>query len=120
MHHSPLMHLDAGDVVPTGPTLWFQLAWSDATALKDKNIATQELLPIVLAAAVWGRQWTGLHIQCLCDNEAVVADINSRSCKDGDMLYLLHSLFFFEAEFQFSLVVAHIPGSLNTLADALS
>ena len=99
---------------------WFQLAWSDATALKDKNIATQELLPIVLAAAVWGRQWTGLHIQCLCDNEAVVAVINSRSCKDGDMLYLLRSLFFFEAEFQFSLVAAHIPGSLNTLADALS
>lgn len=36
------------------------------------------------------------------------------------MLYLLRSLFFFEAEFQFSLVAAHIPGSLNTLADALS
>ena len=99
---------------------WFQLAWSDATALQGKNIATQELLPIVLAAAVWGRRWTGLHVQCLCDNEAVVAVINSRSCKDGDMLYLLRSLFFFEAEFQFSLVAAHIPGNQNTLADALS
>ena len=36
------------------------------------------------------------------------------------MLYLLRSLFFFEAEFQFSLVAAHIPGNQNTLADALS
>ena len=26
---------------------WFQLAWSNATALQGKNIATQELLPIV-------------------------------------------------------------------------
>ena len=56
----------------------------------------------------------------VCKNEAVVAVINSRSCKDGDMLYLLRSLFFFEAEFQFSLVAAHIPGNQNTLADALS
>ena len=99
---------------------WFQLAWSNATALQGKNIATQELLPIVLATAIWGRLWTGLHVQCLCDNKAVVAVINSRSCKDGDMMHLLCSLFFFEAEFQFSMVAAHKPGSLNTLADALS
>ena len=35
------------------------------------------------------------------------------------MLYLLRSLFL-EAEFQFSLVAAHISWNLNTLADALS
>ena len=56
----------------------------------------------------------------VCNNEAVVAVINSRSCKDGDMLYLLRSLFFLEAKFQFSLVAAHISWNLNTLADALS
>ena len=93
---------------------WFQLAWSDATALQGKNIATQELLLIVLAAAVWGRRSTGLHVQCLCNNEAVVAVVNSRSCKDGYMLYCLRSLFFFEAEFQFSLVTTRILGNLNT------
>ena len=42
---------------------WFQLAWSKCHSSARKNIATQEFLPIVLAATVWGRLWTGLHVQ---------------------------------------------------------
>ena len=52
---------------------WFQLACDTVLAMRGKNIATQELLPVVLAGAVWGKAWTGWHVQCLCDNEAVVA-----------------------------------------------
>lgn len=99
---------------------WFQLAWDEVAQTTGKNIAIQELLPVVLAVAVWGRAWTGLCIQCRCDNEAVIMVLNSRSSKDKDLMHLLRCLFFFESEFQFNIVAAHIPGNLNTLADALS
>ena len=35
-------------------------------------------------------------------------------------MHLLCCLFFFEAEFQFSMVATHIPGKVNVLADSLS
>lgn len=62
----------------------------------------------------------GLCIQFQSDNQAVVAVLASRSCRDMDLMHLLRCLFFFEAEFQFNLVAVHIPGRLNTLADNLS
>ena len=51
---------------------WFQLAWADTTCRKDSNIATKELIPIMMAAAMWGSQWQGQAITCRCDNAAVV------------------------------------------------
>lgn len=36
---------------------WFQLQWHDQ--LHDTHITVKELIPIVLAAAVWGPQWLG-------------------------------------------------------------
>jgi hypothetical protein len=101
-------------------TEWFQLAWDNIPEMRDMNIATQELLPIVIAAAIWGRRWSGLCIQCQSDNQAAVAVLASRSCRDKDLMHLLRCLFFFEAEFQFNLVAVHIPGKLNILADNLS
>lgn len=99
---------------------WFQLPWDQVTEMRQMNIASQELLPVVMAAAVWGRQWSGLCIQCQSDNQAVVSVLTSRSCKNKDLMHLLRCLFFFEAEFQFSMVATHIPGKVNVLADSLS
>ena len=99
---------------------WFQLPWDQVTEMRQMNIATQELLPVVMAAAVWGRQWSGLCIQCQSDNQAVVSVLTSRSCRDKDLMHLLRCLFFFEAEFQFSMVATYIPGKVNVLADSLS
>ena len=101
-------------------THWFQLAWSSVPKMRGKNIATQELLPILVAAAVWGSQWRGRCVQCWCHNEAVVAVITSRGSRDKELMHLLHCLFFLEASFQFSLVASHIPGANNTRADDLS
>lgn len=38
-------------------TAWFQYEWTAATA--GFHIAVKELLPIVIAAAVWGQEWSG-------------------------------------------------------------
>ena len=98
-------------------SVWFQLAWEDPS--QRKNIATQELVPIVVAAAIWGRHWHGLHIQCNSDNQVEVAVLSSQTSKDQEIMHLLRCLFFFEASFNFSVSGPYLPGRLNELADDL-
>ena len=86
----------------------------------DASIAAKELLPIVIAAAIWGKAWKACTVQCNCDNAAVVGLINSGSCKEKWLSHLLRCLFFIEARHSFTLVASHVPGALNHLADALS
>ena len=99
---------------------WFQLAWSSTSCPEETNIATKELVPIVIAAAMWGRCWSGQVVCCRCDNSAVVAVLNRRTSRDSELMHLLRCLIFFEAKFSFRMVSAHIAGSQNTLADDLS
>ena len=52
---------------------WIQLGWSQLTSpveqrMGQEGITLQELLPIVLAFAVWGRQWAGQRVMVHCDN----------------------------------------------------
>ena len=49
---------------------WFQLEWPDEWL--NINIAAKEMVPIAVAAALWGRSWRGQHILFRSDNEAVV------------------------------------------------
>ena len=49
---------------------WFQCFWN--TSWKTVDILAKELLPIVIAAAIWGKAWGGCTVLCRCDNAAVV------------------------------------------------
>ena len=80
----------------------------------------KELLPIVLATAVWGRSWAGQCILARCDNMAVVHMLQSRTSRHPLVMHLLRSLFFFLAQWDTVLLAEHIPGELNTAADAIS
>ena len=97
---------------------WFQLEWP--SSWKGVHITVQELLPVVLAVALWGKQWQGKSIRCRCDNAAAVAIVNSGSSKDDRAMHLMRSLFFFLAKYNVTLRAEHIPGSENGAADALS
>ena len=99
---------------------WFQIKWSEFPEFQDVSIAAKELLPILVAAAIWGSRWQKKTICFHCDNAAVVAVIKGGYCKDRYMAHMLRCLFFLEAKFQFSCVSVHVPGVLNTIADALS
>ena len=44
--------------------------------LKDQHITLKELLPIVIAIAIWGTEWVNRSILCRCDNEAVYSPHN--------------------------------------------
>jgi len=72
---------------------WFQLKWDENSS--TDNTATKELIPIVVAAAIWGRKWKGKSVQARSDNQAVVATVNNRTSRDPAIMHLLRCLFFF-------------------------
>ena len=78
------------------------------------------MVPILLAAAVWGREWSGKAVRCHCDNSAVVSAVNSGWCREKHLMHLLRCLFFFAAHYRFRISAQHIPGADNVRADALS
>ena len=97
---------------------WFQSEWSQHTA--TWSIAAKELLPILLASATWGKDWKGALVLFQCDNQAVVAVLQSRYSRDPTLMHLLRCLFFMEAKYQFQSMAQHVQGCLNVAADALS
>lgn len=97
---------------------WFQLQW--AGPISNYHITIKELVPIVLAAAVWGHQWKGKTIRARCDNAAVVSIINSGSSRVLEAMHVMRCLAFIAAKYEFSIFATHIRGVDNTLADALS
>ena len=97
---------------------WFQLQWN--TNLLSKSITVKEMVPIIIAAAIWGKLWRGKLIICHCDNQSVVAVIKARYSRDDELMHLLRTLFFIEATFGFQLEARYLPGVHNELADALS
>ena len=100
------------------PHGWFQLQWPPSWL--SVNIATKEFVPVVTAAALWGRLWAGAHVCFHVDNLAVVSILNKRSARDPLLSHLLRCLFFFSAFYKFHFSAEHIPGTSNTAADALS
>ena len=71
---------------------WFQLAWDDRS--RTLQIAVKELIPIIIAAVVWGKNWKGHNVRARCDNGAVVAIVNSRYSKEPILMHMLRCLFF--------------------------
>ena len=97
---------------------WFQRKWKGPSG--DWPITPKELLPILLAVAVWGREWKGRLVTCHCDNMAVVSVVNSGYSKDSTVMHLLRCLFFMAAHFDTCIKAVHVPGVINVAADALS
>ncbi len=97
---------------------WFQCQWPSSWA--GIHITVKELVPIVLACALWAHQWKGKTVLCRCDNAAVVAIINSGRSKHDLVMHLMRSLFFFTARGNVTLQAVHLPGRHNQAADAIS
>ena len=97
---------------------WFQHQWLPQS--DNLSIAAKELIPVVLAAAAWSHSWQGKIICFNSDNEAVVAGLNATYSRDPIIAHLLWCLCLYAAVFTFWFCAAHIPGRLNSAADALS
>ena len=97
---------------------WFQLAWPPAW--RGVPISPKEMVPIIVAVALWGPMWAGSKVCCKCDNMAVVLAINKGCAKDPQLMRLLRIVVFWCAMYDITLVARNLPGVQNTSADALS
>ena len=105
--------------------LWSILSYilvplSMAPLYRQHYIKVKELLPIVIAAAVWWLNWFNKSILCRCDNEAVVHIIDTGTSKDPQVMGLMRCLYFIAECFKLLLSAAHVSGVSNSLADTLS
>ncbi len=57
---------------------WLQLLWRETgnNQIDVDSITFKELLPTVLACAIWGHMWTNQSVVVLCDNQGAVAGTN--------------------------------------------
>ena len=83
-------------------------------------IAHLELLNVVVALKVWGREWTGKRVQVVCDNSNACIAIQTGRSKDPFIQHCVRELFLFSARFDVELAAIHRPGELMERADALS
>ena len=97
---------------------WFQLEWPPR--LSPLSIAVKEMFPVIIAAACFGRQWSGKVIEFVVDNEAVVEVLKATYSRDLHLMHLIRLLVFFASKYDFWFKASHIPGRLNKAADALS
>ena len=70
---------------------WFQWKWEGPS--QEWAIAQKELLAILFAMVVWGREWHGQRVECHCDNAAVVAVVNTCQLNDKVFMHLLRCMF---------------------------
>ena len=63
---------------------WLQLKWAREATWRGISITQKEVLPAVLACAVWGHQWKAKRY----DNEAAVAVLNARYSHDPLIMHL--------------------------------
>ena len=97
---------------------WFYGPW--ALPQSQEFIAYKELFPVVIAAHLWGQQWSRKYILFRSDNEAMVAILSSRTSKVPVLMHLLCDLLLSVAGRGFTFTAVHVPGVQNKIADAIS
>jgi hypothetical protein len=90
---------------------WFKAEWPEGW--DSIHISAKELVPVVVAAAIWGSRWAGKLVCFHSDNMAVVAAINSRIARDLVLMRLLRCSSFYCAYFKFRFKAEHVATRCN-------
>ena len=97
---------------------WFSQPWPPHLA--SKAIEWKELYAIVITCETWGTHWSGRRILFHCDNHAIVQVWESGLSRSSDLMYLVWALFYVAASNNFKVMIRHICGIDNCIADSLS
>jgi len=97
---------------------WFALPWLSHQA--EYSMSAKELLPIIVAAHLWGFKWKNMKIKVHCDNEATVKILNKGYSSKKPIAEMVRSLMLCSMTYNFLLKAVHIPGKNNIKADLLS
>ena len=60
----------------TSDVQWLQLQWPQSWG--DVHIATKEMVPVVIALALWGKCWQGCAVLCQSDNNGSGGCVENR------------------------------------------
>ncbi|XP_067260176.1 uncharacterized protein [Chanodichthys erythropterus] len=126
-HSSDLpLYTDAAPSVGFGgfyKSHWFTSTWPPELSESNQHAASSalfELYPVVIAAFLWGHEWSSKSIEFHCDNLATVHCINKGRSNSPVIMPLLRRLTWLSACNQFIFKAVHIPSHQNQIADALS
>ena len=87
---------------------------------KNYNIAHLEILNVVVALKLWGHAWANKSIQTMCDNIAVVEVLTYGRARDPTIATCAMNIWLLSAIFNINIIVSHIKGLENNVADLLS
>ena len=115
----------ASDATPTGGGAWYNTEyWSEPLPrfLQDPKlpIHQKEFWALIVAAKLWGDQWSGRSIVLFCDNDSVVETIEKRKPRDPMLASLLREFLFIVVSKKFHPVIRKIESKRNAIADFLS
>lgn len=102
---------------------WFQGTWPkdlESHVEGEASMAFKELVPVVIAATIWGKSWSRKRILFWCDNQATVAILNKGRSRCPDIMRLMRHLALTAAKCSFAFSARYITSQDNNIADSLS
>ena len=99
---------------------WAHGTWPVHLGEDSQDITFKELYPIVLAVHLWSHQLQNRKMVFYCDNQAVVSIINRQTTKSPPSMGLVRVLVLACMQNNLLFRAKHLPGKVNSIADALS
>ena len=99
-------------------TQWIQGLWP--TAWTELNIAVLELYPIYMMISIFANKLSNSSLIFYTDNMAVVSIVNKQTSKCNIIMQIIRPLVLLLLHHNIKLQCKHVPGTSNTLCDALS
>ena len=90
------------------------------TGLRKKNIALLEILAVMVALKLWGKDLTGNYFWIHVDNKAVATVLNTGACRESALQDVLREIVLIATKHQFVIKALHIMGVANRVPDWLS
>ena len=87
---------------------------------KHYNIVHLEMINVMVALKIWGHCWSNKCLRIFCDNLAVVEVFTFGRAKDAILATCARNIWLLTAMKNVNVVVSHIKGTDNTVADLLS
>ena len=87
---------------------------------KSLSMALLELYPIVMAAILWGKQWTKKRIIFNCDNLSCVYILRKGRSPCSNIMLLMRRLTWLVATNNFSFYAEHVRSEDNGISDPIS
>ena len=97
---------------------WFADKWPRDT--QDISVLVKEMIPIVIAAELWGHLWARKCVLFRSHNLSVVSTLQSGLCRARHVAFCFRELSTCAVLNNFSFTAKHVPRWRNSASDALS